>query len=352
MSDLKMFKTTLEENKNSLNVIENILTASINLSTDNQTKLSLTDRIQRMQIADEILTNNKYLSNLEVYKHLMREHQRLIDVLNSDCLASWRKQIEWLENDTDGQNSSWRTMLRISGSQEDIGDSFFALKYFDTINFEIERFADKFINSMVKPIIVENLQVDITKTINVSTLTLKVSKNKDDLSKIIEVLKDVFKFLDLTLPVNINETQVMSYLGSYASQSFCDIFKNVALFNAIPVQYNQLHDFQKNFTKVFEFNTYLTEIGIKYYIYFYKYNICMYSFDCIGFFDESNDELVMYLENIDNLFFMKISQLYYDQARIIIKKDLHDLVEVNNVSKYFLSVIAFVKYDVFYLYLY
>lgn len=262
MSDLKMFKTTLEENKYSLNVIEQILTASINLSTDNQTKLSFTDRIQRMQIADEILTNNKYLSNLEVYKHLMREHQRLIDVLNSNCLASWRKQIEWLENDTDGQKSSWRTMLRISGSQEDIGDSFFALKYFDNINYEIEQFADKFINSMVKPIIVENLQIDITKTINVSTLTLKVSNNKDDfLSTTIEVLKDVFKFLNLTLPVDINETQFMSYLGSYASQSFCDIFKNVALFNAIPVKFNQLYDFQKNLSKVFEFNTYLTEIG-------------------------------------------------------------------------------------------
>lgn len=55
-------------------------------------------------------------------------------------------------------------------------------------------------------------------------------------------------------------------------------------------------------------------------------------FDFIGFFEKSNDELIKYTENIDNLFFTKISQLYYDKARTIIKKDLHDLVEVNNVS--------------------
>lgn len=54
----------------------------------------------------------------------------------------------------------------------------------------------------------------------------------------------------------------------------------------------------------------------------------------LGFFEKTNDELINYIENIDNLFFTKISQLYYDRARTIIKKDLHDLVEVNNV-RYF-----------------
>lgn len=47
---------------------------------------------------------------------------------------------------------------------------------------------------------------------------------------------------------------------------------------------------------------------------------------------ESNDELIKYITNIDSLFFTKISQIYYDQARNIIKKDLQDLVEVNSVS--------------------
>jgi len=57
----------------------------------------------------------------------------------------------------------------------------------------------------------------------------------------------------------------------------------------------------------------------------------LYNVNFLGFFEESNDELIKYVENIDNLFFTKISQLYYDRARTIIKKDLHDLVEVNNV---------------------
>lgn len=269
MSDLKMFKTTLEENQYSLNVIEQILIASINLSSDSKVKLSLADRIQRMQIAEEILTNNDYLSNLHVYKHLMQEHQRLTDVLHSNCLATWRKQIEWLENDMDGQNSSWRTMLRISGSQKDIYHSLLALKYFNIIDVEIEQFADKLINSMIKSIIIENLQIDIIKTINVSTLTLKVSKNEDYfLSTTIKILNDVFRFLNLTFPTNINETKFMSYLGFYASQSFCNIFKDIALFNAIPVKFNELYDFPHKLCVV-EFNTYLIEIGNI--IYFSKY---------------------------------------------------------------------------------
>lgn len=70
------------------------------------------------------------------------------------------------------------------------------------------------------------------------------------------------------------------------------------------------------------------------------------SFYFIGFFEESNDELIKYIENIDNLFFSKISQLYYDKARTIIKKDLHDLAEVNNVS--YFNIILNKLYRIFY----
>lgn len=55
-------------------------------------------------------------------------------------------------------------------------------------------------------------------------------------------------------------------------------------------------------------------------------------FNSIGFFEKSNDELIKYTDNIDNLFFSKISQLYYNKARAILVKDLHDLAVVNNVS--------------------
>lgn len=63
-----------------------------------------------------------------------------------------------------------------------------------------------------------------------------------------------------------------------------------------------------------------------------KILIYLVVFDCIGFVEESNDEFIKYIDNMDNLFFTKISQLYYEEARTIIKKDLHDLVEVNNVG--------------------
>lgn len=262
MSDLKMFKSSLEENKYSLNVIEQVLSASMNLSSDNQTKLSLAERIRNMQTAKEILTNNEHLSKLGVYNHLMREHQRVTDVLHSNCLATWKKQIEWIENNTDVQES-WKVMLNISASQEDICDSILALQYFDSLNVEVKLFADKLINLIVKPIIIQNLQVDITKSIHISTMTLKVSKKLDNefLSTIIENLKDVFAFLNSTLPINLNEIHIMSYLGSYASQQFCNIFKDKALFNAVPIRYNKLNDFQDELNNVLELNTYLNELG-------------------------------------------------------------------------------------------
>lgn len=71
-----------------------------------------------------------------------------------------------------------------------------------------------------------------------------------------------------------------------------------------------------------------------------KLSLC---FHAIGFFEKLNDELIECVENIDNLFFIKISQLHYDRARTILKKDLHDLVEVNNVS-YFYSLSYFIVY--------
>lgn len=261
MSDLKMFKSTLEENKYSLNIIEQLLTASINLTSDNQTKLSLADRIKNMQNAKEILTNNEHLSKLEVYKHLMREHQRLTDVLHSNSVETWRKHIEWLENDTDDQEL-WRVKLKISGSREDICDNVLALQYFDSLNVEIKIFAEKLINLVLKPIIVQNLNVDVTKSIHFSAMTLKVSRDEDTfLTATVKKLRDVFEFLNTTLPVDIDKIQIMSYLGSYASQTFCSIFKDIALFNSVPVKYNQLKDFQEELTVVLEFNSYLSELG-------------------------------------------------------------------------------------------
>jgi len=260
MSDLKMFKSTLEENKYSLNVIEQVLVASINLTSDSQTKLSLANRIQNMQTAKEILTNNDQLSKLDVYKHLMREHQRLTDVLQSNCIVVWRKQIEWLENDIESQES-WRMKLKISGSQDDISDSVLALQYFDSLNIEVNLFADKLINLIVKPIIIKNLQVDVEKSMHFSTMTLTVSNiDKAFLSTIITKLKEVFDFLNSNLPNDIDGIQIMSYLGSYASQPLCNAFKDIALFNAIPVNYNQLYDFREELKEVIEFNSYLINL--------------------------------------------------------------------------------------------
>lgn len=268
MSDLKMFKSTLEENKHNLTVIEQVLEASMNLTTDNLTKLSLIDRIKKLETAQTILLNNENLTKLDVYKPLMREHQRLTDVLHSTCVAAWRKKIEWSENDTESQES-WRVILKISGSQDDIRDTVSALQHFDSLNIEVKQFSDKLINLIVKPIIIQHLQVDVVKFVNVSTMTLKVSNNEDELlSETIKKLKNVFEFLNSILPADINEIQIMSYLGSYASQQFCKYFKDIVIFNAIPVKYHNLDNFREELTDVLEFNEYLSELG----------NIIMYLF--------------------------------------------------------------------------
>lgn len=261
MTDLKMFKSNLEENKYSLNVIEQILSTSINLSNDNQTKLSLADKITNMQTAKEILTNNEHLSKLDVYKYLMREYHRLTDVLHSNCVATWRKQIEWLENDTDSQES-WRVMLKITGTQKDICDSAFALQYFDSLNAEVKLFADKLINLVIEPVINQKFQINVSKTEHISTMTLKISNNENEfLSLTIKKLKVIFTFLNSIFPVDNNEIQMMSYLGSYASQLFCNIFTDVALFNAVPINYSKLDHFRNELNDILEFHTYLIELG-------------------------------------------------------------------------------------------
>lgn len=348
ISDLKMLKSTLQENKYSLNILEQVLTASKSLNCDDQTKLSLTEQIKNLQISNEILTENDNLSKLDVYKPLMREHQRLTNVLHSNCIKIWRKQIEWIEKN-DGNQESWFMKLKITGSQEDISNSVLALQHFDSLNTEIKLFADKLIELIVKPIILQNLQVEITKSVTITTMVLNVSNNNDEsLTTTIRKLKEVFTFLNSVF--NIDNVRIMSYLGSYASHPFLEVFKNKALFNALPVQYNHLENFQKELNEVLEFNTFLNELGnllitlfiIIIIIKFYKlFNTIMFGF-CLEFFEESDNELTKYIENIDNLFFDKISQLHYDSARTIIKKDLHDLVEVNNVCYLSLLLLLYV----------
>ncbi|XP_050436177.1 centromere/kinetochore protein zw10 homolog [Adelges cooleyi] len=309
MCDLKMFKSTLEESKFSLDVIEQVLVVSMNLMHDNQAKLLLVDRIKNLQTAKEILLNNEQLSKLNVYKHLMREHQRLTDVLHSNCVTSWRKQIEWEENTLDDQES-WKTTLKISGNKEDICDSIYGLQYFDALDAEVKEFANKLMNLIITPIIIQNYEVSVSRTMHYSTLTLKISKHDDGfLFTIINKLKKVLEFLKIMLPTDIDNVQIMPYLGSYINQPFCNIFNSVALFNAVPVKHNQLEDFQEELKAVYEFNNYLNKLGI---------------------FEEFNNDIIKNIENIDQIFFDKVSQVYYDKARSIIKEDLHDLIEVNN----------------------
>jgi len=278
MSDLKMFKSTLEENKNSLIIIEQVLEASMNLTSDSQTKLLLADRINKLQTAQHILLNNEHLTKLDVYKSLMREHQRLTDVLHSNSVAAWKNKIIWSENDKDSQDS-WRVILKISGCQDDICDTVFALQHFDSLNIEVKKFSDKLINLIIKPIIDQNLQVDVVKFVNVSTLTLKVSNTEDEfLSAIIKKLKNVFEFLNSTLPADINEIKIMSYLGSYASQQFSKYFKDIVIFNAIPVKYHDLNNFREELIEVHEFNKYLSDLGnnIIYFIVYYQKYPCVH----------------------------------------------------------------------------
>lgn len=261
MSDLKMFKSTLEESKYSLNVIEQLLLASINLTNGSNIQLPLTDRIKHVKDAEEVLSNNEDLSKLSVYKSLMTEQLRLTAVLKSNCVETWRKQISWLENETDSQES-WKVMLKISGSQEEICDSILALQNFDCLSTEIKLFSLKLMNLILNPIIVQNLQVDLTESVHVSTMTLKVSHNENQfLSTIIKNLKIALEFLNSTLPVGINETRIMSDLGYFISQPFCEIFKEVAIFNAVPETYSQLDCFREELKEVLEFDTYLSKIG-------------------------------------------------------------------------------------------
>lgn len=254
-----MFKSTLEENKYNLIILEQMLTASKSLNCDDQTKLSLSEKIKNLRISNEILRENDNLSKLDVYKPLMRENQRLTNVLHSNCIKVWRKQIEWVENNVDNQES-WFMKLKIIGSQEDISNSVLALQHFDSLNSEIKLFADKLIDLIVKPIILQNLQVEITKSVTITTMILNVSNNNNaSLTTTIRKLKEVFTFLNSAL--NIDKVRIMSYLGSYASHPFLEIFKNKALFNALPMQYNHLDNFQKELNEVLEFNTYLNELG-------------------------------------------------------------------------------------------
>lgn len=262
MYDLKLFKSTLEESKFSLDVVKDLLRVSVNLSRDNETESSLADRIKHIQIAEEILTKNEHLSKLDVYKPLMQEYQRLTVVLRSDSLATWRKQVDWLKS-KNCKKENWHAILQIFGNPNEIYDSVLALRHFDSLSVEFKQFADNFINLIVKPIVVDMAEVRIISSI-VTTISLKVLKNKDeDLLGSIRQLKCVLEFLTRILPVKRNEVDIMSCLGSNASQSFCNIFKD-ALFNAVPSKHKQLDHFQDKCIAIHNFNTFLVNIG-KYY---------------------------------------------------------------------------------------
>lgn len=251
-----MFKFTVEKTKTSLNDIERVLEASGYLKKyDNNTELSLSERMKNVKKVKEILMENKNLPKLDLYKSSMRENLRLTNNLHSSCIMIWSQQVQWYLNKN--LKGSWRAMMKITGAKEDIGQSVLVLQYFEILNSQVKLFAKQLMDSIIKPIIIQNVKVDVTKS--ESTSSMIISMDKDETTTKIQKLKEVFRFLNSTLPAV--DIQFMSYLGSYASQPLLDILKNIKLFNDLPVQYDHLNKFQVKRNEVLELNTYLSGLG-------------------------------------------------------------------------------------------
>ena len=68
----------------------------------------------------------------------------------------------------------------------------------------------------------------------------------------------------------------------------------------------------------------------------------------IGFIKPSNDSLVEYVKNVDNLFVAKTCQAYLLSARRIFDKNLHDMVQVrSNNFRYFIAAELVCKCSLF-----
>ncbi|XP_060535333.1 centromere/kinetochore protein zw10 homolog [Cylas formicarius] len=160
------------------------------------------------------------------------------------------------------------------------------------------------------PLLSYKVSISETEESGFKKLTLQIQdqSQKSYYETVFSNLKHILAFLIQNFKYNINEDMItLEYIGMDISDKLSELIINSCLWDTIPSTKEELRNFKVVLDQVGELEQALLDAKI---------------------FNKDTLSILEYVKNVDVLFVNKKCQQYWETAKDIMKKDLHDVIEV------------------------
>ncbi|XP_030767334.1 centromere/kinetochore protein zw10 homolog [Sitophilus oryzae] len=241
-----------------------------------------------------------------------------LDVINV-LRQTYKEKEQWFLNGlknvfTDNievqENQDQTVVLKIKKQNDTISSAMKALyeftEHIEHLNYVIKQLW----NAVLVPVVNSQITLTESKDSSFVWLTLKVqdAEKKSHYKKVFKNLKTVFQFLfkNFNYEVGDNLTS-LSYIGNDIRHNLSELIIKNCLRDTIPSNVEELEKYKIVIEDTHQLEDVLLDTKI---------------------FDKDTSSILEYASNIDVLFINKKCEEYLQKATEIMKKDLHDMVEV------------------------
>ncbi|XP_069704525.1 centromere/kinetochore protein zw10 homolog [Periplaneta americana] len=313
VGELKSLSESLQEASLTMKLVEQLVALDSEIKSAKQKQLEghYLDAAKKYRNIDALLEHPSEVQ-LDVLNSLIAEKSLIQEKFLYDMMEIWNSNLKWEESEP--EKDLKKVSLKVDTENiTKIEEMMEALHYFESLEFNLRKFGNKVLKYLLVPVITEECRVEILEKKNISVLEVecKTASPKPHYTIVFANATKVFKFLYCHLNVHIEErTTFLNKLGDMISEEFCEYLIKNCLSDTIPSHSNELDAYEVIANATEKFQVYLTEIG---------------------FLGSSNQSILEYARNVDVLFANKACQILLGQAREIMKKDLHDMMEVGPV---------------------
>lgn len=311
--DLINLQANLDESSYALKLITQLVVIDDYLKKAKEClyKKSYLQAINNIKAINKILKDIPVDERLDIIKALTVsvtvEHENIL----YEARKVWDECVILDKKILDDENAFILTIKINCSRSDELSECIEALCFENSVLFELQCLANFLMKEIFTSIINHHCEVGITNnnTHSILEITVKNDLPKQNYTEVFNNISSVFESF-LTPAINFQiqkDLLLLGYVGHKINKQFCDLLIKNCLVDTIPSTAEELAHYDKVSNEIEALQT--------------MFKLCQ-------FFNDNNDSILKYAKNVDVLFANKACNVYLEQAKIILRKDLHDMVEV------------------------
>ena len=257
-------------------------------------------------------------SKILIMKPLGKAYKQAVADLTLETENSWAQCLKWHLPVKESENRTTEVNIPVGKDKSNLFLSTAqSMEKLGILDDKLQILGQRFIKHVVKPMF--NSQCSVHHTSNSTKMTLAVTVDKANakpvVSDISNNLPKAFTFfsegaLNKKVTRNEKEVSLMSLLGQHISQEFIELYIKQCVRHLIPSSQAELASFNLTVKEpIVTFHNFLVKIK---------------------FIDETDRQIIDYIDSVDTLFANKKSQEILERARNLMKSDMHNAVKVED----------------------